>query len=179
VLLIGMMGAGKSTIGHLVASRLGWDYLDSDEEILRRTGRTVPQIWHADGEAAFRVQEAAVLADASASEHSAVVAVAGGAVLDPVNRELIAHAGLVVWLRVQVATLVQRVGDGAGRPLLDGDPVGSLTRLEAERRPLYAALAQLVVDVDGLTPGAVADRIVAAVGGDEPTDVAPMSAGAE
>jgi shikimate kinase len=163
VLLIGMMGAGKSTVGHLVAGRLGWDYLDSDEEILRRTGRTVPEIWQADGEAAFRAEEAAVLADATGSSRPVVVGVAGGAVLDPASRARIVGAGIVVWLRVSVATLIARVGDGAGRPLLEGDPAGSLTRLEAARRPVYASLAQMIIDVDDLAPTEVADRIVTEV----------------
>ncbi len=168
VLLIGMMGAGKSTVGRLLADRLGWVYLDSDEEILRRTGRTVPEIWHTDGEAAFRAEEAAVLAAAVASSIPDVVAVAGGAVLDPSNRTRIRGGGLVVWLRVRVATLVARVGDGAGRPLLDGDPVGALTRLDAERRPVYAGLADLVVDVDDLAPEAVVERILTEL--DRPSD---------
>jgi shikimate kinase len=165
VLLIGMMGAGKSTTGRALAERLGWAYLDSDEEILRRTGRTVPEIWHAQGEAAFRVEEAAALAAATASPGPVVVGVAGGAVLDAANRARIHGAGLVVWLRVAVATLVARVGDGAGRPLLDDDPAGALRRLEAARRPIYEALADVVIDVDDLTPAAVVDRVIAALDG--------------
>jgi shikimate kinase len=161
ILLVGMMGAGKSTVGRVLATRLGWPYLDSDEEILRRTGRTVPEIWHDDGEGAFRLEEAAVLADAAVTS-PAVVAVAGGAVLDAANRDRIRAGGLVVWLRVRLATLVARIGDGAGRPLLDGDPVGTLARLDAVRRPVYAALADLAVDVDELTPDGVADRILTA-----------------
>jgi shikimate kinase len=164
VLLIGMMGAGKSTTGRLLAERLGWVYLDSDDEILRRTGRTVPEIWHADGEAAFRAEESAVLADATASISPVVVGVAGGAVLDPANFIVIREAGLVVWLRVSVPTLVARVGDGAGRPLLEGDPAGSLRRLEAARRPIYESLAEIVIDVDGLAATDVVDRIVEELG---------------
>jgi shikimate kinase len=160
ILLIGMMGAGKSTVGHGLAERLGWDYLDSDEEILRRTGHTVPEIWRAQGEAAFRVQESKVLADAVDSEAPVVISVAGGAVLDPGNRELIRHAGLVIWLRADVATLVRRVGSGAGRPLLDGDPPSALARLAAERAPVYAALADAVIDVDTRTSEQVVDAVL-------------------
>lgn len=164
VLLIGMMGAGKTTTGHLLAARLGVPYLDSDDEVLRRTGRSVPEIWHADGEAAFRAQEAAVLADAVADDEAAVVSVAGGAVLDPANRELIGRAAAVVWLRARPETLAERVGAGEGRPLLDGDPASALRRLEEVRRPLYEQLATMVVDVDRLSPQEVAERIAGALG---------------
>jgi shikimate kinase len=163
VLLIGMMGAGKSTVGTLLAERLGWPYLDSDDEILRRTGRTVPEIWRAEGEAAFRAWETKVLEAAVASPGPAVVSVAGGAVLDPANREAIERAGRVVWLRATPATIAARVGTGAGRPLLEGDPEGAVARLLAARQPLYEALADAVVDVDGLTPAEVVDRVAALV----------------
>jgi shikimate kinase len=161
VLLIGMMGAGKSTTGHLLAARLGWPYLDSDDEIARQTGRTVPEIWKADGEAAFRAEEARVLAEATTSDGPCVVAVAGGAVLDPDNRARVRRGGLVVWLRAEVAVLAARVGTGAGRPLLEGGAAAALERLSVQRAPIYAELADLVFDVDQLSPPQVVDRIVA------------------
>ena len=161
VLLIGMMGAGKSTVGHILASRLGWPYLDSDAEIVRSTGQTVPQIFSARGEAGFRAEEARVLAEASTSIGPAVIAVAGGAVLDADNRRRVKQAGVVVWLRADIAVLAARVGSGAGRPLLGDDPAAALDRLYTERRDIYAALADLVVDVDEQRPGQVADRIMA------------------
>lgn len=164
VLLIGMMGAGKTTTGRLVAQRLGWPYLDSDDEVEARTGRTVAEIWRAEGEPAFREEESRVLEEACSSAGPAVVSVAGGAVLDPANRALIRGAGLVVWLRADVATLAGRVGSGAGRPLLDGSPEAALRRLCRERAPLYEQLADLVLDVDHLSPPQVADRIEAAAG---------------
>ncbi|MDA8284835.1 MAG: shikimate kinase [Actinomycetota bacterium] len=164
VLLIGMMGAGKTTVGHLLAQRLGAAYLDSDAEVRRRTGRTVPEIWHTDGEGAFRSEESRALADAVARPGPTVVSVAGGAVLDPANRDLIRHGGTVVWLRARPDTLAARIGSGDGRPLLEGDPATNLRRLDAERRPLYAQLAAVTVDVDELAPDAVADRILTATG---------------
>jgi shikimate kinase len=163
VLLIGMMGAGKSTTGRLLAERLQWPYLDSDDEIERQTGRTVPEIWKADGEPAFRAEESKVLAQACASVDPTVVSVAGGAVLDPDNRALIRAAGLVVWLRAEVATLAVRVGSGRGRPLLEGGPAAALARLSAQRAPIYQELADLVFDVDRLAPPLVAARIADAV----------------
>jgi shikimate kinase len=172
VLLIDMMGAGKSTTGHLLAARLGWPYLDSDDEIARQTGRTVPEIWKADGEAAFRAEESRVLAEATTSDGPAIVAVAGGAVLDPANRARIRAGGLVVWLRADVAVLAARVGAGAGRPLLEGGPAEAIRRLTAVRDPIYQELADLSFDVDRLSPPEVVDRIVAALdelaSGDDP-----------
>jgi shikimate kinase len=148
VLLIGMMGAGKSTVGTALARRLGWAYCDSDAQIQRRTGMTVPDIFATQGETAFRKEETAALEEAVGTDEPVVISVAGGAVLDPANRDCIRAAGLVVWLRANVATLAARVGDGAGRPLLGRDPAAALARLDAERRPLYEELADLVVDVD-------------------------------
>jgi shikimate kinase len=163
VLLIGMMGAGKSTTGHLLADRLGWPYLDSDDEVLHRTGRTVPEIWKTDGEAAFRAQEARVLAEATTSDGPVIVAVAGGAVLDPENRARIRAAGLVVWLRAGIAVLAERVGSGTGRPLLEEGPLAALEQLSEARAPIYAELADLVFDVDHMSPPQVVERIVAAL----------------
>jgi shikimate kinase len=163
VLLIGMMGAGKTTTGTALAERLGWSLLDSDAEIVRRRGMTVPEIWRAEGEPAYRVQETAVLRDAANSPGPVVISVAGGAVLEATNRDIIRHAGLVVWLRADVHVLAERVGDGAGRPLLDGDAEGNLRRLYQEREPVYRDLAEEIVDTPGRDPAEVVDEIVAAI----------------
>ena len=167
------MGAGKTTTGQAVAERLGWAFLDSDRQVEARTGRTVADIWRDQGESGFRDLEAQALADALAAsgERPAVIAAAGGVVLDPRNRELLRRHPPVVWLRARPQTLAARVGQGDGRPLLAGDPAGlrgpnaiegALARLEAERRPFYEELASTVIDVDELTPGQVVDRVVAA-----------------
>ena len=161
ILLIGMMGAGKSTVGRLLSQRLGWPYLDSDDEITRRTGRSVPEIWQAHGEPTFRVEEAAVLRDAVHSRGPVVVAVAGGAVLAPGNRDLIKGGGLVVWLRARTETLVARVGAGDGRPLLGGDPATAMRTIYDARRPVYAELADVAVDVDGRTPEEIVEAVLA------------------
>ncbi len=162
ILLVGMMGSGKSTVGAALAARLGVAHLDSDAEVRRRTGRSVPEIWRAEGEAAFRAEESRVLADALARPDRCVVDIAGGAVLDPANRAMIRRGGTVVWLRARPETLARRVGSGEGRPLLAGDPAGAVRRLEAQRRPLYSELAECVVDVDDLTPAEVVERVVGA-----------------
>lgn len=164
LLLIGMMGAGKTTVGRILADRLGWPYVDSDSQVHQATGKTVPELFAEGGEAGFRAAEAAALRSAVDEPGPAVVSVAGGAVLDAENRRVISSAGSVVWLRADPATLAARVGDGSGRPLLDDDPVAALQRLDAVRRPLYADLADDVVDVDDLTPDDVADRVLAETG---------------
>jgi len=164
-MLVGMMGAGKSTVGSMLAARLGWRYLDSDAQVQAATGRTVPEIFESCGEPAFRAAEAAALREALGGEPRVVVSVAGGAVLDPDNRALLQRSGTIVWLRARPDTLRARVGDGRGRPLLAGDAAAALARLDAERRPLYRQLADLVVDVDDLDPAAVVDQVVAGVAG--------------
>ncbi len=153
-----MMGSGKTTVGRLVAARLGRRFHDSDEEVLARTGMTIPAIFASRGEAAFRAEERAVLAAATASGPPAVIAVAGGAVLDPDSRRRIRTAGPVVWLRAAPSVLAGRVGSGSGRPLLDRDAAGALQLLDARRRPLYRELADGAVDVDWVTPAVAAER---------------------
>lgn len=154
------MGAGKTTIGEALAARLGWPHLDSDAQVEAATGRTVPQIFAESGEAAFRAEESRALADAATAPEPAVVSVAGGAVLDPANRAVLRSGGRVVWLRARPETLARRVGSGAGRPLLEHDPAGTLRHLDEVRRPFYAELAELTVDVDDAPVDAVVDRIV-------------------
>jgi shikimate kinase len=125
------------------------------------TGSTVAELFAARGEDAFRAEEARVLAEALAATGPVVVSAAGGVVLSEGNRELLAGP-TVVWLRADPATLAARLGSGAGRPLLDADPAGTLVGLDAVRRPLYEEVADVVVDVDALDPGTVVDRILAA-----------------
>lgn len=155
-----MMGVGKTTVGKLVAGRLGWSYLDSDAQVMADTGRTVPELFADIGEAGFRAEETRVLSAAVDGTHRVVVSVAGGAVLSEANRDLLRRSGTVVWLRAEPATLAARVGSGQGRPLLGDDPAGALVALDEVRRPLYAEVASGVVDVDRLTPDQVADRVV-------------------
>jgi shikimate kinase len=166
VLLIGMMGAGKSTSGRLLAAHLGWPYIDTDDEIERRVGKTIPEIWKQDGEAAFREQESLLLGEVCGSEGPTIVSVAGGAVIAPANRAVVKRAGLVVWLRAEVSTLVARVGVGDGRPLLSGGAAEALSRLWAQRAPIYAELAEMTLDVDRLSPSQVVESIVEALDSD-------------
>lgn len=160
LVLVGMMGSGKTSVGELLARRLGRPFLDSDRQVEERAGRSVAELWAAGGEAAFRDLESEVLAQALGPDTPVVVAAAGGVVLDPANRRLLGERAWVVWLRARPETLAQRLGTGAGRPLLADDPPGALRRLEAVRRPLYEEVADAVVDVDCLSPEAVVARIV-------------------
>ncbi len=164
LVLIGMMGAGKSTVGRLLADRLGRAFLDSDELIEAETGRTVAQIFADDGEAVFRAVETDVLTQMLDGDEAAVIAAAGGSVLEPANRAHMRARGTVVWLRVDLPQLTERVKSGVHRPLLDDDPAATLARLAAEREALYRESAHEIVDVDELSPTEVADRVLASTG---------------
>ena len=161
IVLVGMMGSGKTTIGRRLARRLGRPFLDSDDAIEEATGRTVREIWETQGEPAFRALERRALREALAEPRPTVVAAAGGVVLDAENRRLLRSAGRVIWLRADPGLLVRRVDAGGHRPLLEDDPEGTLRRLDRERRWLYREVADEVIDVDRLQPDAVVERIVA------------------
>jgi shikimate kinase len=154
-----MMAAGKTSVGRRLAASRGWEFFDSDRQIEVMTGKTVAQIWREDGEPAFRRLESQVLADALASTTPRVIAAAGGTVLNEDNRRLMALHHPVVWLRAEPKVLAGRLGSASHRPLLDEDPAGALERLDGIRRPLYEEVADVVVDVDDLTP----DQVLACV----------------
>ncbi len=160
IILVGMMGAGKTTVGRRLAERLGWAYLDSDEQVVATTGRTVPELFAQEGEAAFRTVESHVLTAALTGRDPVVVSAAGGVVLSEANRQLLVRSGTVVWLRADPSVLARRVGKGEGRPLLDDDPATVLAGLDRDRRELYASVAAVTVDVDDLSPRQVVDRLL-------------------
>ena len=167
LVLVGMMGAGKTTAGRRIARRLGWRHADADKRIERASGRTIPEIFAAEGEVGFRQIERDVLASLLAVPGRTVVSTGGGAVLSPANRALMRERGTVVWLRARPETLLARVGKGKGRPLLAEDPVASVRRIAAERQSAYANAAHVIVDVDGLSADEVADAVLDAVKSEE------------
>lgn len=161
VVLVGPMGVGKSTVGHLLAERLGVAYRDTDEDIVAEQGRTIAEIFADDGECAFRAIEARAVARALAG-HDGVLALGGGAVLDPRTRALLSGRP-VVFLDADAGEAVRRIGRDPGRPLLAGDPHRRWRALAAARRPLYTEVARAVVDTGGRTPEGVVEAVLAAL----------------
>ncbi|WP_235547949.1 MULTISPECIES: shikimate kinase [unclassified Nocardioides] len=161
IVLIGPMGSGKTTVGGLVAERLGTDLRDTDHDVEATAGRPISEIFVDDGEAAFRALERAAVAEALVT-HDGVLALGGGAVLDPGTRDLLAGHD-VVFLRVGLSDAVKRVGLGASRPLLIGNVRGRIKALLDERTPIYESVATLVVETDGRDADEVADEVVSAL----------------
>jgi len=161
--LVGAPGAGKSTVGPLVAGALGLQFKDSDEDIVALAGKPIPEIFFDDGEEHFRKLESQALGTAL-REFGGVLALGGGAVLAEENRAML-RGHRVVYLSVGFADAIGRVGLGAGRPLLAVNPRATLRHLLDQRRPLYEEVAAVTVDTDGTTPEEVAAAVVAALSG--------------
>ena len=158
VLLVGMMGAGKTTVGHELSCLLGWPYFDNDVLLKRAVGKDTRRVQEEDGERALRRAESAAL-DVALTEGGPLIAgVAGGIVLDPLDVQRLRAGGFVVWLRADLTTLARRVA-GTDRPWLGPDPLQSLQKLAAGRDVLYQSVASLIVDVDELPPELIASRI--------------------
>ncbi|MDA7972635.1 MAG: shikimate kinase [Gammaproteobacteria bacterium] len=168
IYLIGLMAAGKSTVGRNLARLLRREFIDIDAAIEEKTGVTVSHIFEIEGEPGFRKREAKLLAEvaganADANGGGAVVATGGGIVLREDNRELMRASGAVVYLRAARELLLERLkrARADARPLLQDDPEGVITRLLAERGPIYAAAADITVDVRAATPLGTARKIAA------------------
>ncbi|RYU11245.1 shikimate kinase [Nocardioides iriomotensis] len=155
------MGAGKSTVAAILAERWHLTVRDTDADIVAAEGREISEIFVDDGEQHFRALERAAVA-AALAEHDGVLALGGGAVLDPGTREALAGHP-VAFLNVGLSDAVKRVGLGVGRPLLLGNVRSRVKALLDERLPVYQAVATVQVDTDGRTPEEVADDVAAAI----------------
>ena len=161
VVLVGAMGAGKTTVARLLAAQWGLSARDTDQDVEAAEGRAISDIFVDDGEEYFRALEHKAVVDALQS-HEGVLALGGGAVLDPTTREAL-RGHLVVFLNVGLTDAVKRVGLGSARPLLLGNVRGRIKALLDERMPLYRAVATATVETDGRAPEDVALEVRAVV----------------
>ncbi|MGD0727806.1 MAG: shikimate kinase [Spirochaetia bacterium] len=157
IILIGFMGSGKSSVGRILADRLGYELVDTDALLEERAGAPIAEIFRAQGEPAFRALESEVLR-AVADRRRSVIATGGGAPAHPPNRDFFTRGDAIFHLRVSLETARERAGEKADRPLLAQDPE-AVRRLYQGRQPVYEELGQSV-DTDGRTPAAVAAEIM-------------------
>ena len=159
LVLVGPMGAGKTSIGRKLADRMGLPFTDVDEEIERRAGTRVSTIFDCEGEAGFRARERAALVEMLAAD-GLLVATGGGAVLDPDNRRLLRARGFVVWLQVGVGEQLERLARDHTRPLLQRDDRTEVLRqMAVQREPLYAEVADLCFDTNHLSAAEAASAL--------------------
>ena len=173
IFLVGMMGAGKTTIGRALAQRLALPFVDTDRLLVERTGVPVATIFEIEGEPGFRRRESATLAEV-ASGPRRVIATGGGAVLDEGNRALMREHGTVIYLRARLESLWERTRHDSSRPLLaTADPRARLAELLEQRDPLYREVAHLIVDTGAQSAASLVGRIVTALQAHHGTEGAP------
>lgn len=158
VVLIGFMAAGKTEVGRALGARMGFTFCDTDDVVEETSGRTIEEIFAAEGEQRFREFEREAVMQAAAKP-GRVIACGGGAVLSVRNYAVLKGAGPIVYLRTSADELIARLGNGEGRPLLKGDPARSVPKLLTERAPAYETAADITVDTDGRSPDEVAAEI--------------------
>jgi shikimate kinase len=146
IFLVGLMGAGKTTVGRALAKKLDKQFIDSDHEIEARTGASIPWIFEIEGEAGFRQRESEVIRDLTA-QSDIVLATGGGAILKPENRAYLKERGTVIYLRASINSILQRTSHDKNRPLLQtADPRQRLEQLAHEREPYYLEVADFTID---------------------------------
>jgi shikimate kinase len=161
IFLIGMMGAGKSTVGRMLAHATGFEFIDADRELEARSGVSIPTIFEIEGEAGFRRREAALL-DELSQRAGIVLATGGGAVLDGDTRRRLHERGLVIYLRASADEVFRRTRRDKSRPLLQTEnPRERIAQLLAEREPLYAEVAHLTFQSAAANPKRLVERLVA------------------
>lgn len=159
IFLVGLMGAGKTSVGRALAKRLHKTFYDTDQEIERATGVKIPVIFEIEGEAGFRAREAKSLAEL-VRRTNIVLATGGGAVLSEQNRRLLAEHGTVIYLRATAPDLWQRTHHDKNRPLLQtDDPLKKLQELFAQRDPLYREIADVIIDTGSQSVGSLAHKL--------------------
>lgn len=164
VYLVGMMGAGKTTLGKALAQKTGLEFVDTDRMVVERTGVPVATVFEFEGEQGFRRRESAVLAELAARS-GCVVATGGGAILAEENRRAMRASGTVIYLRARLESLWERTRHDASRPLLaTADPKGTLAALLVERDALYRETAHIVVETGSQSAASLAARVLAALG---------------
>jgi shikimate kinase len=160
IYLVGLMGAGKTTVGRQLARRLGRPFFDSDHEIVSRTGVAIPTIFEIEGEDGFRRREAQTIAELTSGENL-VMATGGGVVLNPENRKRLHDTGWVVYLNVPPAFLFERTRHDRNRPLLRvPDPLAKLEELHALRDPLYREAAHITVEGGRLVASGIVQHLL-------------------
>jgi shikimate kinase len=161
IFLVGLMGAGKTTIGRSLAKRLNKRFIDSDHEIEARTGASIPLIFEIEGEASFRQREAEVICDLTA-QTDIVLATGGGAILKAENRAYLKERGTVIYLRASVNSILQRTSHDKNRPLLQtADPRQRIEQLAREREPYYLDVADFVIETGRPNVQSLVQTIVA------------------
>jgi shikimate kinase len=162
LVLVGLMGVGKTTVGQECARRLGRPFVDLDELIMLHAAMPIEELWNERGEDRFRELEREVVVEVCEAPNPLVIACGGGTVVDPESRRRLRAAGVVVWLRAPTAVLAARVGDDPTRPLLAGDPAGALARLASLREEAYTAAADAQVETEDREIADVADAVLTA-----------------
>ena len=159
ITLTGFMGSGKTTVGKVLAAFLGCPLFDLDDLVVKKAGKSIPDVFAQDGEPAFRQLEARVLRQMveKYAENTVVLALGGGAVLAPASAALLQEKTVCIYLRATLETLLARLeGETAGRPLADADLAARLSA----RTPVYEQTAHVIIDTDGLSPEEIADEII-------------------